>query len=278
VRCGELIVQHKWPIIAAFLLVAAKMKNSSAGIIRIGTSGIVLPGAKNTFPDDFKQSSRLHYYASLFNTLEVNSSFYKIPLAKTFAKWADDVGENFKFTVKCWRGITHAKELEFSVSDVDAFMQAANQLKAKSGCILIQFPASIRFAHIKKVEQILHRISQHNNNRQWHLAIELRHTSWYCDAAYKMFEVYDAAVVLHDMPGSATPEDCPINSLLYRRFHGPTGNYDGGYSNAIIHQHAEQIIKPQKQAKFVYAYFNNTIGAALSNAQLLQKLTKTAHT
>ncbi|HEY6530207.1 MAG TPA: DUF72 domain-containing protein [Cellvibrionaceae bacterium] len=250
------------------------MKNTSAGVIRIGTSGIVLPGVKNTFPDEFRQSSRLHYYASLFDTLEVNSSFYKTPLAKTFAKWAEDVGEDFKFTVKCWRGITHAKQLDFLVSDIDMFMAAANQLQNKSGCILIQFPASVRFVHIKKVEQILEHINQHIDNQQFRLAIELRHASWYCDAAYKMFEKHYTSVVLHDMPGSATPDDCPINNLVYRRFHGPTGNYDGSYSDEIIHECAEQINKLIKHGKQIYVYFNNTIGAALANAQLLQALTK----
>ena len=65
------------------------------GILRIGTSNIVVPGTKQTFPEAFRIKSRLHYYASLFNTLEVNSSFYKVPMASTFEKWSLDVPEIF---------------------------------------------------------------------------------------------------------------------------------------------------------------------------------------
>ena len=251
------------------------MNHSHQGIIRIGTSGIVVPGTKLTFPDEFQTGSRLHYYGSLFNTLEINSSFYKIPQAKTFAKWAIEVPNDFRFTVKCWRGITHAKQLNFSMADIDLFMTAIASLGEKAGCLLIQFPASIRFQHIQKVEKILARITEKNSNEQWKLAVELRHTSWYCDAAYTMFQKYSAAVVMHDMPGSVTPSEAPISNLIYRRFHGPTGNYNGSYSDDLIHSYAEEINNWRNTINNIYIYFNNTMGSALQNAQLLQKLTST---
>ena len=75
------------------------MNNQSKGILRIGTSGIVVPGSKPSFPDEFKNKSRLSYYASLFNTLEVNSSFKKPPMPSTLEKWRDDVSEDFQFTI-----------------------------------------------------------------------------------------------------------------------------------------------------------------------------------
>jgi len=56
-----------------------------------GISGLQLPIPKYLFPDPYKQSSRLTYYASLFNSIEINSSFYKIPLSTTIAKWAASV-------------------------------------------------------------------------------------------------------------------------------------------------------------------------------------------
>src|SRR5690349_976965 len=75
-----------------------------------GTSGLVLPVPnKLFFPDEFKEGSRLNYYASLFNSIEVNSSFYKIPLGRTVANWSADVPEDFRFTFKLFREITHRK-------------------------------------------------------------------------------------------------------------------------------------------------------------------------
>jgi len=73
------------------------------------------------FPPGYQNKSRLEYYASLFNSLEVNSSFYKVPMATTVQRWAACVPENFQFTFKLWRGITHNKGLEFIQADVDHF-------------------------------------------------------------------------------------------------------------------------------------------------------------
>jgi uncharacterized protein YecE (DUF72 family) len=244
--------------------------------IRIGTSGIVLPVNKPDFPEEFRAGTRLHYYASLFNTLEINSSFYKIPKFSTFEKWSNEVPGNFTFTVKLWRGITHAKKLEYSLGDLENFMYAANGLGAKKGCLLIQFPASVSAEYLDAIEKIIARITQLNSDKPWQLAIELRHKSWYQQSAYKVFSKYNAALVLHDMPNSKTPLDYLMSNhaylhCLYIRFHGPTGHYNGSYSNQFIDKYAERIKEWRASGKEVYIYFNNTIGSALQNAQRLQE-------
>jgi len=248
---------------------ADRAKNT---IIRIGTSGIVVPGTKLTFPEEFKTGTRLHYYGSLFNTLEVNSSFYKIPLPSTFAKWATEVPDDFTFTVKLWRGITHAKKLQFNIDDIDVFMHSANHLGIKKGCLLIQFPASITFeyrAHVEKILQQLHKLDQ---RQQWKFAIEFRHVSWYQDITYTMLDKYRASLVFHDMPTSKISLDQPIGQLIYSRFHGPLGDYKGSYTPEYIQAYAERIKSWSEKGKEVYVYFNNTIEGALENTQLLQKL------
>lgn len=248
------------------------MANTKHGHVNIGTSGIVVPGNKTSFPEEYQSSSRLHYYASLFNTLEINSSFYKIPLPSTFTKWAADVGEKFTFTVKLWRGITHAKQLEYATADIDRFMQAANCLADKAGCLLIQFPASINANFTHKVEAILNQLSKLNAEQQWRLAVEFRHPSWHQAPTYKMLDQYQATQVIHDMPGSKTPIDYEPKHITYFRFHGPTGNYNGSYSDDSITHYAEQIKSWHAQGKEIYIYFNNTIGGALQNAKTLQQL------
>lgn len=100
-------------------------------LIAIGTSGIVLPLNKAEFPAKFQDSSRLGYYSNLFNSLEINSSFYKTPLPKTFAKWHDEVTDNFMFTVKLSKAITHAKNLDFEEADIEKFIMSADQLQDK---------------------------------------------------------------------------------------------------------------------------------------------------
>jgi len=241
-------------------------------MVKVGTSGIIVPGNKTTFPDEYRSGSRLHYYGSLFNTLEINSSFYKIPLASTFAKWATEVPDNFKFTVKLWQGITHTKKLLYSATDIDNFMQAANCLGEKAGCLLIQFPASISASFVTEVESIIDRLSRSDTCNQWRLAIEFRHTSWYQKVTYDLLDKYQASQVIHDMPNSKTPAEYEPKDLAYFRFHGPTGNYNGSYNTDFITDCAQQINLWRKHGKEIYAYFNNTMGNALQNAQLLQKL------
>ncbi|MEJ7692980.1 DUF72 domain-containing protein [Daejeonella sp.] len=89
-----------------------------------GTSGMALPVPnKAAYPPEFQERSRLGYYAHLFNSIEINSSFYKIPMARTVAKWAAEVPDDFRFTYKLWRDITHVKEFLFKDEDVHRFMQ-----------------------------------------------------------------------------------------------------------------------------------------------------------
>lgn len=84
------------------------MTKKKRGELRIGTSNVVLPFNKSKFPEEFKQKTRLGYYASLFNTVELNSTFYKLPMARTFGKWASEVPEDFRFSIKLWKEITHS--------------------------------------------------------------------------------------------------------------------------------------------------------------------------
>src|SRR4051812_3794263 len=110
------------------------------GILRIGTSNVVVPGSKKEYPEAFQAGSRLTYYGSLFNTVEVNSSFYKVPLPKTFERWASEVPDDFRFTVKFWKLVTHTKKLAYDEGNIERFMEAADFLGNKKGCLLVQFP------------------------------------------------------------------------------------------------------------------------------------------
>src|SRR5690349_9961513 len=96
-----------------------KKITSSTTPVRVGTTNGYMPGNKSSFPPEFRAGSRLHYYSQLFNTVEVNSCFYKIPLRSTYKRWADDVGPDFKFTLKLCKEITHAKNLESDLSFID---------------------------------------------------------------------------------------------------------------------------------------------------------------
>src|SRR4051812_42568677 len=116
------------------------MKLQEATRFYSGTSNVVLPVPnKGHYPPEYQDKSRLHFYASLFNTVEVNSSFYKLPMPRTVERWASEVPEHFRFSFKLWREITHVKELNYDPANIARFFEVVNRIGAKKGCILIQF-------------------------------------------------------------------------------------------------------------------------------------------
>lgn len=234
-----------------------------------GTSGLVLlvPN-KQAFPVAFKDKSRLAYYAHLFNSLEVNSSFYKVPRAATVARWAQEAGADFTFTFKLFKGITHNKLLAFDKALVKQFMEVVNEAGDKRGSLLIQFPKSTQ-VNIKQLRELLLCI-QNYNKPGWQVSVECRNTGWYIDEIYLLLQKFGAGLVIHDMPGSGTPELKPFTNHIYLRYHGVLGDYRGTYSDAFLQQQATVIAGHISNGRTVYAYFNNTIGQAFENVVSLK--------
>ena len=238
----------------------------------IGTSNVVLPGNKQSFPPAYQSNSRLHYYSTLFNSVEINSSFYKVPQLKTLQNWSIDVTQNFKFTLKFWRDITHTKNLLTDLNNIDSFLNAAEGIVDKKGCILIQFPGKITLDYYNEVEIILSRLTQQDPQNNWCKAIEFRNPSWYVNETLEMMDEYGASIVLHDMPKSKNEIPNTNASFIYVRFHGADGDYRGSYTDEFLHQQYKNIQRWVSTGKDVYVYFNNTMGSAFANAMTLQKM------
>lgn len=245
---------------------AAGMKRRQAGIYRSGTSGLVLPVPnKQAFPPEFRDKSRLTYYGSLFNSIEINSSFYKVPQASTVKKWADSVPDGFAFTFKLWREITHVKELAYRETDVLRFMEVINAAGPKKGCLLIQFPPSFTVELFAQVEQLLDILSNIDPPHGWKVALEFRHPSWYIGEVYELADEYACSVVLQDIPKSKNERLNKGAGFVYLRFHGPAGDYRGGYTDDHLHRQALAIQEWLHEGKDVFVYFNNTAGDAVKD-------------
>ncbi|RVU00562.1 DUF72 domain-containing protein [Mucilaginibacter limnophilus] len=235
-----------------------------------GTSGLALPVPnKQFYPPQFKDKSRLEYYAYLFNSIEINSSFYKVPQAATIRKWAESVSSNFKFTFKLWKEITHVKELNFRTEDIDRFMQVLDAAGDKKGCLLIQFPPKLAYDRRLNVETLIQAVHEVDPGNSWKIAVEFRHRSWYRDETYEMLENYNCSMVLHDLPASAAPMVVTSSDVIYLRFHGPQGGYRGSYADDFLAEYASYITDWLAEGKTVYAYFNNTMGDAVHNLAAL---------
>jgi uncharacterized protein YecE (DUF72 family) len=242
-----------------------------------GTSGMVLPVPnKSYYPPEFKERSRLCYYASLFNSIEVNSSFYKIPQGKTIAKWAGEVPHDFRFTFKLWREITHAKGMAFNPADVYRFMQAIDPAGKKKGCLLVQFPPGTHAHLLPRLIELVNYIRDADPEHSWKVALEFRHVSWYNDTILDFAASNGLSIVLQDIPASATPLDFADDDTIYLRFHGPGGKYRGSYPDDVLQEYSTYIHEWQEEGKTVYTYFNNTMGDAVQNLSTLNAFVQQA--
>jgi uncharacterized protein YecE (DUF72 family) len=237
------------------------------GMFYGGTSGLKIAIPKRDFPPEHESKSRLAYYAFHENSLEINSSFYKLPQAKTVCRWANEVPDSFRFTFKLWKEITHRKNLLFQSEDVSSFMKAIAGADDKRGALLVQFPPGLEvnaFPQLKELILIL-------KSYYWPIAVEFRHSSWYNDRVYSWLNEQQTTMVIQDMPRSATPLEITADHLVYLRFHGPKGDYKGSYNEEYLYDYALNIREWLEEGKDVFAYFNNTAGDALANLYFLKQ-------
>ncbi len=238
----------------------------------LGTSGLILPVAnKQFYPLDFKDGTRLTYYASLTNSIEINSSFYKIPKSSTVKKWVQEVPENFQFTFKLFKEITHQKGIGFDPKLVETFFNSINVIGDKKGCLLIQFPPSVRIGQFKQLDFLFSCIKNNNFKNQWNIAVEFRHSSLYMDEVYELLDFHKFGLVIHDKSPANSPIKEDLNNFVYLRFHGPNGNYRDSYDDNILQEYATYITSWLNDDKRVYVYFNNTMGQAHANLNTLRK-------
>ena len=232
-----------------------------------GTSGLKISMPKRDFPPEHGEKSRLAYYAHHENSIEINSSFYQLPQAKTISRWAEEVPAGFRFTFKLWREITHQKNLVFNAKDVSRFMQVISAAGEKKGCLLVQFPPSLQVSALPQLQELLTLL----HTFDWPVAVEFRHKSWYNDAVFSLLNSYAAAMVIQDMPKAPAPIECTSDQFVYLRFHGPSGNYKGSYADGFLYEYSLYIQEWQADGMTVFTYFNNTAGDALNNLNFLKR-------
>lgn len=234
-------------------------------IYHLGTSGWSYSDWKGRFyPEGVSQKKWLPFYAQHFSTVEINMTFYRYPKVETLKGWLDKVPEDFKFTLKANRQITHYKKIKGVKSDVRYFYILADSLKEKLGCILFQLPPSLTI-DLGLLEEFLSTLSQKYKN-----VIEFRHESWYAQEVYELLRSYKVTFCI--VSSKKVPNTIVETAeTSYFRFHGLTGGYRYNYSDEELKEWAEAIKKTK--AKECYVYFNNDYHAyAVSNCKKLSEL------
>jgi uncharacterized protein YecE (DUF72 family) len=240
----------------------------------IGTSGWNYKHWRNLiYAPKFAQKNWLGFIAEHFDTVEVNTSFYRIPTSETIAAWQQATPAQFKFALKLWRGITHYKKLINAAEFTRRFLDVADVLDTKRrGPLLIQLPPN-QSKDLAKLDMYLRELRGLLTTR-WNVALEFRHDSWLDPEVYRLLDKHRAALCIHDMPGKAattTPNDAPF---IYMRRHGTAeGRYAGSYSEEQLEHDAGNVRKWTKEGKSVYVYYNNDIGGhAFWNARQLRNM------
>lgn len=231
-----------------------------------GTSNLVLPVKnKSYFPADFRDNTRLTYYASLFSSIEINASFYRMPNPRTLIKWSTEVPDEFVFSFKLIKDVSHAQKQQFDLRPIPEFMNAISAMP-KRGCLLVQLPPKFG-PDVMQLTALLIELQAYG----WPVAVEFRNPDWYNDAVFDLLSEFDAAMVIHDMRKSAPPMIITSSKIVYIRFHGPEGGYRGSYADDYLYEYASYIREWTEEGKTVYCYFNNTLGAAVYNLQTLNR-------
>lgn len=240
----------------------------------VGTSGWNYKHWRNLiYPPKFAQKYWLGYVAERFDTVEVNTSFYRIPKRETIEAWQESTLARFKFALKLWRGITHYKKLVGAVEFSRRFLDVVNALApARRAPLLIQLPPN-QHKDVEKLRAYLEEFSSLLDT-PWKVAVEFRHDSWLDNEVYRMLDKQNVALCLHDMQGKAAVDEPNDTKFLYIRRHGTaSGRYAGSYSEQQLEKEAEQIHRWVRQRKSVYIYYNNDIGGhAFWNAERLRSM------
>ncbi|MEO8589962.1 MAG: DUF72 domain-containing protein [Flavobacteriales bacterium] len=235
--------------------------------LHIGTAGWQLPQPLFT---TFKEGSHLERYASLFNGVEINSTFYRPHREATFVRWAAAVPPDFRFAVKMHRSITHEQKLS-NVSAAQDFIGMVGALGTRLGPVLIQLPPSLRYT--PAAEDFLSAFREFYNGP---VALEPRHPSWAQPSVTRLLEHAQVARVAADPPlVTDAIEPGGDRSLVYFRLHGAPRVYWSAYEEDELARLAQRIVALLRKKVQVWVIFDNTAaGAAAPNALRLHEIIK----
>jgi uncharacterized protein YecE (DUF72 family) len=198
---------------------------------------------------------RLARYVEVFDTVELNASFYRWPPPASFASWRRRLPDGFELTVKAPRGLTHARRLYGPEQWIERMTSGLHELAGRRGPLLVQLAPSMQ-RDDERLDYFLGRVPA------WmRPVLEFRHPSWSDDSVFALLERHGAAYCV--MSGAALP--CILRAtsdIVYIRLHGPDQGslYAGSYSSEDLAWWAERIREWERTGHVVYAYFNNDGG------------------
>lgn len=237
--------------------------------IRIGTAAWSI--SKHHAAQFAGGGTHLERYARVLPAVEINSSFYRPHLPKTYARWAASTPPDFRFALKLPKEITHQLRLAGVERPLDLFLEQSAALANKRGPLLIQLPPSLKFTDV--AARFFALLRQHYDGMA---VCEPRHATWFTAAPEKLLREFRVARVAADpavVPAAAEPGGWP--GLCYFRLHGAPRMYWSDYSDAQLDALAQRIRAAAPDAETWCIFDNTAEGHATGNAlALLRRLDK----
>jgi uncharacterized protein YecE (DUF72 family) len=222
--------------------------------LRIGCSGWSYKDWRGSFyPEGLAQRRWLAEYAEHFPTVEVNSTFYRLPKREVMAGWAEQTPAGFEFAVKGSRYLTHVKRLDLTYTrgGIEPFWEPLEPLREadKLGPVLWQLPANFH----RDDERLAGFIGALPQARH---CFEFRHASWFCPAVKSILGAGSCSLVVAHDARTELPVPSPSGPMAYVRFHYGERGRQGNYSKTEIAVWRQRLAA-WRRSRDVYAYFNN---------------------
>jgi uncharacterized protein YecE (DUF72 family) len=237
------------------------------GEVHIGCSGWNYQDwRERVYPRGCSPSRWLEHYATLFNTVEVNATFYRLPTRGAVARWVEQTPDDFLFALKASRYLTHMKRLTDLGGGVERFYERIDPLvrSPKLGPVVWQLPGNFH----RDDERLARALRALPRGRH---AFEFRHASWFCDDVVALLREHGAALVIGDHPERPFQTREITAGFTFLRFHYGSRGRRGNYSDTELDEWAGRVRAMRRRAD-VFAYFNNDWeGFAVRNAQGLRK-------
>jgi uncharacterized protein YecE (DUF72 family) len=219
------------------------------------------------YPADVPQKRWFEHYAAMFDTVEINNTFYRLPAPSTADLWAAQAPPGFVYAVKLGGFGSHRMKLRDAASWLPNHLDRVRRLGPAMGPTLVQLPPRWR----RNVERLDEFLSVAPSDIRW--AIELREPSWLHEDVFSTLKRHGAALCIHDMLADHPWE--LTTDWTYVRFHGPDAvhaKYQGRYTGRRLRPVAERMHRWLADDVDVYAYFNNDYnGFAVKDAAWLAK-------
>jgi uncharacterized protein YecE (DUF72 family) len=235
--------------------------------VRVGCSGWNYKHWRDlVYPQGLPPRRWLEHYATLFDTVEVNATFYRLPTRKAVAGWAEQSPPGFCFAVKGSRYLTHIRRLRDAGQGVERFYAPLEPLieAGKLGPVLWQLPGNFR-RDDERLGAFLDALPAGRHT------VEFRHESWFAADVYALLRERQAALTIGDHPERPFQTYELTADWAFVRFHYGRGR-GGNYSRRQLEEWRDRIDGWRREAD-VYAYFNNDWeGFAVANGLLLRRL------